>query len=148
MAVVAASPRYVVRGQAVRWHGLGGMPGARNVTAHLAFYNPIVHSSAIMRRPAIESVVGYDIGRRFHFDYDLWIRLARAGWTIGAVYAPLVAKRLHRGQKFEIHNRLPYLRSSAVAQAQAIRAVGAGSAQGSTLPGKAMSSRPKRYTAR
>jgi glycosyltransferase involved in cell wall biosynthesis len=49
MAVVAASPRYVVGGQAVRWGGLGGLPAARNVTAHLAFYNPIVHSSYTAR---------------------------------------------------------------------------------------------------
>jgi glycosyltransferase involved in cell wall biosynthesis len=136
MAVVAASPRYVGEGQAVRWQGLGAIPAARNVTAHLAFYNPIVHSSAIMRRAAIESVGGYDIGRRFHFDYDLWIRLARAGWIIGAVNAPLVAKRLHRGQKFEIHNRLPYLRSSAMAQAQAIHAVDAGSAAWVAMGGR------------
>jgi hypothetical protein len=52
------------------------------------------------------------------------------------VNAPLVAKRLHRGQKFEIHNRLPYLRSSAVAQAQAIRAVGAGSAAWVAMGGR------------
>lgn len=136
MAVVAASPRYVSQDEVVGWPALERRPIVRDVTSRLAYYNPIVHSSAMMRRTAVDAVGGYDGQRRTHVDYDLWIRLARAGWKIGVVDAPLVAKRLHAGQKFEVGNRLSYLYNSAITQAQAIRAVGGGSSAWAVLGGR------------
>jgi cellulose synthase/poly-beta-1,6-N-acetylglucosamine synthase-like glycosyltransferase len=136
LAVVAAAPRYVSGGETVAWQPLDYAPVVRDVTKWLAFYNPISHSSAIMRREALDAVNGYDPTRRTHVDYDLWIRLAAAGWRLGAVDAPLVAKRLHSGQKFELHQRLRYLWASAAMQAHAIRAVRGGSAAWVILAGR------------
>ncbi len=82
MAVVAAHPHYIAGGETVQWLRMESAPAIQDVTTHLAFYNPIIHSSAVMRRTAIESVGGYEVARRFHFDYDLWVRLARAGWRL------------------------------------------------------------------
>jgi glycosyltransferase involved in cell wall biosynthesis len=136
MAVVAASPYYIAAGEIARWDDDVGQPSVRDVTPYLAFYNPIVHSSAMMRRAAVTAVGGYDSLRTSHFDYDLWIRLARAGWKVGSVDRRLVAKRLHGGQKFEVGNRLAYLYKSAVTQADGIRAVGGGAAAWATLGGR------------
>jgi teichuronic acid biosynthesis glycosyltransferase TuaG len=136
MAVVAAHAHYISGGEKVQWLQMEGTPEIRDVTARLAFYNPIVHSSAVMRRTVIEAVGGYEVARRFHFDYDLWVRLARAGWRLGVVDAPLVAKRLHAGQKFERRHRLAYLRSSVITQTQAIRAVGGGIGAWASIVGR------------
>ena len=136
LAVVAAAPRYVANAEPITWPPVNGTPPPCDVTAALAFYNPVTHSSVIMRRQAVESVGGYDPGRQTHVDYDLWIRLAGAGWRLGTVNARLVAKRLHPGQKFELRNRLPYLWASAAIQAKAIRAVGGGPAAWASIPAR------------
>ena len=126
LAVVAARPRYIRADDRVAWPGLSGAPALIDVTAQLPFHNPLVHSSAMMWRARIDEVGGYQESRRRQFDYDLWIRLARAGGRVGVINAPLVGKRLHCGQKFERHHRLSYLHSSLVTQAQAIRVLGGG----------------------
>lgn len=127
VAVVAASPRYISVDENVTWaSGAVHDPLVRDVTAFVAFYNPIVHSSAMLRRSALNAVGGYDGARRTHVDYDLWIRLAGAGWRLAVAQAPLVAKRLHQGQHFERGHRLSYLWASALVQVQGIRAVHGG----------------------
>jgi glycosyltransferase involved in cell wall biosynthesis len=136
LAVVAASPQYITGDETARWPHIECGPMIRDVTSHLAFYNPIVHSSAVMRRPLVEAVGGYEATRRFQFDYDLWIRLARAGWRLGVVNVPMVAKRLHDGQKFERGHRVAYLLSSVITQAQAIRTVGGGTLAWATIGGR------------
>jgi hypothetical protein len=62
----------------------------------LLFHNPLVHSSMVARRAAIESVGSYRTLRRGQ-DYDLWLRLARAT-LIGRHNIPSVGYRQSAGQ--------------------------------------------------
>jgi glycosyltransferase involved in cell wall biosynthesis len=136
VAVVGASPRYVTDDGDVTWEPLAGLPQAFDVTSRVSFYNPVVHSGAIMRRAAIDAVGGYDPARRTHVDWDLWTRVAAAHWRLASFDARLVAKRLHRGQQFERRHRLSYVWASAQVQARAIRTVGGGAAGWATLAGR------------
>lgn len=95
-----------------------------DVTRLLARLSPVGHSSVLMRRRALEYVGGYDEERRAQYDYDLWVRLAEAGYRIGRINLRLAGKRIHLGQHFERRGRLRYLADSAVVQYRAIRVVG------------------------
>jgi glycosyltransferase involved in cell wall biosynthesis len=72
----------------------------RDVTRRIAQGNPIGHSGAVIHRPGILAVGGYDARLRILEDYDLWIRLAKAGRPLGVCRSVRVAKRYHDGQKF------------------------------------------------
>ena len=87
----------------------------------LGYYNPINHSSVLMRREAIHQVNGYNEQIKSQLDYDLWIRLAKHDWLIAKINSKLTAKRIHRQQNFESKNRLKYLTSSFHVQVRAIR---------------------------
>lgn len=67
------------------------------------------HPGAMIRRGALLGVGGYDERRKNLFDYDLWLRLAEKGHKLARISAPLIYKRLHKGQKFEESNRFEYL---------------------------------------
>jgi len=41
--------------------------------------NPIVHSTAVFRKAAVEAVGGYDEGLRGYMDWDLWLKVMRHG---------------------------------------------------------------------
>jgi len=97
-----------------------------DVTQLLARLCPVNHSSVLMKRSALEHVGGYDEERRSQYDYDLWVRLAEAGYRIGRIDLPLSGKRIHQGQQFERRRRLKYLLSSAAVQHRAIRVLGGG----------------------
>jgi glycosyltransferase involved in cell wall biosynthesis len=72
-------------------------PVGADVRRELLRRNPLVHSSLVMRRAALDEVGGYD-ARCFRVqDYDLLLRLAREG-GIGLIDQPFVAYRLHAGQ--------------------------------------------------
>jgi glycosyltransferase involved in cell wall biosynthesis len=126
VAVVSAAPRYAGAGDVIEWDPVAPDIVAGDVTRRLPYYNPIAHSSSIMRRAAVDAVGGYDPQRRTHLDYDLWIRLAAAGWRIARADARLMCKRLHDGQQFEHRERRAYVRASAEMQARAIAALHAG----------------------
>jgi cellulose synthase/poly-beta-1,6-N-acetylglucosamine synthase-like glycosyltransferase len=129
LVVVSAAPIYVgdgSDGDDITWTVHDTAPQSRDVTGRIAYYNPLTHSSALMRRSPVEAAGGYDSSRRTHVDYELWIRLAAHRWRLGAVDARMVAKRLHSGQKFERHRRLAYLWASGAMQARGIRAVNGG----------------------
>lgn len=70
---------------------------------------PIAHSAVMMRKASLERIGGYDTGRQALFDYDLWIRMAVAGFSIARTDAIVVYKRIHRAQSFERRKRLRYL---------------------------------------
>lgn len=93
----------------------------RDVTTRLGRTNPIGHSGSCISRVALEAVGGYDLSRQSHFDYDLWIRLARAGYRLGRSDSKRIAKRYHSGQKFA--HRPGYLWSSFQLQGRAIRSI-------------------------
>lgn len=63
----------------------------------LRWYNPLVQSSMMLRRSAVEAAGGYDPAARHLEDYDLWLRLAGVG-AIGVIPEPLVQYRIHADQ--------------------------------------------------
>jgi teichuronic acid biosynthesis glycosyltransferase TuaG len=106
------------------WQAIGGEDRVHDVAKALALSNPVCHSSVIMRRPAILRAGGYEEGRRFVLDYDLWVRCAAAGLRLGKLQMPLAAKRIHAGQYFLHTARLSYLVASLQVQTRAMRTVG------------------------
>lgn len=91
-----------------------------DVTRELLSYNPILHSSVMLRREAILAIGGYDARRKRQFDYDLWVRLALAGYQIGEIRAVLAAHRIHARQSYERERRLQYLLGSMEVQYRVI----------------------------
>lgn len=57
--------------------------------------NPLLHSSVVMRRSALERVHGYDESFRRAQDYDLWLRLSRTS-RMANLPDVLMQKRLAR----------------------------------------------------
>lgn len=86
--------------------------------------NPINHSSVLIRRKALDQVGGYAESLSSQIDYDLWIRLSGAGFSMAVLLEPHAGKRLHDGQSFEATNRLAYLRQSAATSLRAINELG------------------------
>jgi teichuronic acid biosynthesis glycosyltransferase TuaG len=97
-----------------------------DVTQAIAWGNPVCHSSVLMRKAAVIGVGGYEEARRFVFDYDLWTRCAAAGLRLGRIQIPLVAKRIHPGQKYLHTARVRYMYAGLCVHARAMRAVGVG----------------------
>jgi glycosyltransferase involved in cell wall biosynthesis len=58
--------------------------------------SPICHPSAMIRRAALDAIGGYREGA-FPEDYDLWLRLAAAGWRLAKVPRVLLRWRIHGG---------------------------------------------------
>lgn len=71
--------------------------GAERVKSTLLSRNPLVHSSVMMRRSALESVGGYDTRCARMQDYDLFLRLAEVG-AIDNMPDALTSYRVHPGQ--------------------------------------------------
>jgi len=71
-----------------------------NVDVALFKENPVVASSAMIRREAFGDVGGFDLVRSIlgAEDLDLWLRISRAGWCFQYVDAPLVYYRMHSQQ--------------------------------------------------
>lgn len=93
-----------VFGSAIRF-GRGRRPSptypsalnATEVETLLPFVCPLIHSSVLMRRSALESVGGYkDV--RFAEDYELWVRAAAAGKRLEKIALPVVGYRLGPAQ--------------------------------------------------
>ena len=59
--------------------------------------NPFVHSSVMIRRPALERVGGYDERLAVAQDYDLWLRMSRVT-RLANLPEPLVLRRLTPGR--------------------------------------------------
>jgi hypothetical protein len=64
----------------------------RDLRSALVRGNPLVHSSVMMQRPAIEQVGGYDPRFSFNHDYALWVSIAER-YAIAAVPEVLAVKR-------------------------------------------------------
>ncbi len=90
-------------------------------------YNPVNHSSVMMRRSLLEALDGYNTARRRQLDYDLWIRAAAAGAVQRIIDLPYTGKRIHSAQSFEVRDHLRYVLSSLQLQLGAIRALHADS---------------------
>ncbi len=126
--VLTTNSLYVGATQSPHWPELalpaGDLPVPRDISALLGRFNPVNHSSVMIRRGVLESVGGYNAARRAQLDYDLWIRLAVAGHRLHQLDLPLSAKRLHAAQSFEARVSASYIVSSFVLQNRAIRALG------------------------
>lgn len=61
--------------------------------------NPLCLSSAVVRRTAFESVEGFSLDRLLDpvADYDLWLRLASAGWGLLQANEPLLRYHMTPG---------------------------------------------------
>ncbi len=124
-AVLAGSGQLLIGedGGSIEW------PETANVTfsavnRSLPIYNPLCHSSVMLRRAALEAVGGYDATRRALFDWDLYIRLAARGGTLLKGSVPLAAKRIHDAQFFEGRLRAAYARECLRLQWRSLDALG------------------------
>ncbi|WP_206750858.1 glycosyltransferase [Halorubrum sp. SD690R] len=59
--------------------------------------NPFVHGSVMMRREAVEDVGGYNPLFKNSQDYDLWVRLDRAGYRLGSIQSVLYCLKREEG---------------------------------------------------
>lgn len=60
---------------------------------------PLFHPTVMFRREAVEQVGGYDETFQIGQDYDLWARLAAAGFRAAVLPNPLVMYRFHPDQQ-------------------------------------------------
>ncbi|MBC7842752.1 MAG: glycosyltransferase family 2 protein [Gemmatimonadaceae bacterium] len=74
-----------------------GAVHAADVRDLLISENPVIQSSAIVRRDAFMTAGGYDESMRFSEDYDLWTRVAETG-EFRHVNSTTVRRRMHAGQ--------------------------------------------------
>ena len=104
---------------------LSGEHGIEDVTTHLAYNNPITHSSVMFNRVKCEELGTdfYDENRPNNFDYDFWARIAENGGRLGRTPLILSSKRIHSAQSFENRKRFTYMRESLRIQLRCIRAV-------------------------
>jgi glycosyltransferase involved in cell wall biosynthesis len=123
-AVIGFNRLYIGAGEQPTWPEDSGAADAApvNVSKRVARENPISHSGAVIRRRWLLDLGGYAAERAGHFDYDLWIRIVKAGGQIGRTELIRVAKRYHAGQKFAATKG--YFLGSVLLQLQAIRVVG------------------------
>ena len=79
----------------IRW--LNGLRSATDIRRNLFVESPLAHPSVTMRREAYQQAGGY---RDFDGpeDYDLWLRIARAGWDLAKVPAVLLDWRDRPGR--------------------------------------------------
>jgi glycosyltransferase involved in cell wall biosynthesis len=92
----------------------------REVTELLAFYNPVLHSSWMVRRDILKEIGGYEQERKSMFDYSLLVRAVSKGHRIHLVPTELVAKRIHARQQFERGPRILYVLEMLKLQGEAI----------------------------
>lgn len=89
------------------------------VTGRLFMGNQISHIASVVRVDAIRSVRGYNESRHAQFDYDLWVRLADAGYRLFKCSVTVAGKRIHKAQSFERTKHLRYVISSVFVQYRA-----------------------------
>ena len=104
---------------------VSGPINERQIQGHtLMSYNPICHSSVMIRKSALLALKCYDESLAHLVDYDLWVRMAAAGYPLWLLESPLVYRRLHANQSFERRNRLTYLRDAFSLKRSAHRTLG------------------------
>jgi len=84
----------------------------------LLIENVFAHGSVILRRDAVMAAGGYDESCDFAQDYDLWLRLASAGFELGALPDVLYRHRVRPGRECDA----PSAGQSAVAARALLRA--------------------------
>jgi hypothetical protein len=87
-------------------------------------YNPVCYSSAMRQKSAVLSVNGYHEDRRFVLHYDLWVRAAAAGFRLGRIEMPLMAKRKYPGSIVPAFGALALFFARLKIQIRAVRVSG------------------------
>jgi glycosyltransferase involved in cell wall biosynthesis len=81
-----------------RWNELSaGLHCGPALAARLYAANPLPTSSVVLRRAALEAVGGFESPVRLAEDWDLWLRLAAAGWGFVSEPRAVVRYRRHPG---------------------------------------------------
>jgi glycosyltransferase involved in cell wall biosynthesis len=77
-----------------------------NIIVAMRRYNPIAHPSVMLRRSSVLAVGGYDemLGYLTE-DYDLWCRMAKAGYQFRNLSSALTRYRTHSGAAKATHLR-------------------------------------------
>ena len=97
----------------------------RDVSRSVVYFNPLGHSTLLLRREALEAIEGYNATRQSLFDWDLMLRLVLGGYKLGRIIVPpLHAHRIHSGQFFERGNRRRYVRAAYHLQREARKQLG------------------------
>jgi glycosyltransferase involved in cell wall biosynthesis len=107
----------LLRNAAGRDRVFHAVPSSQGVRRALAWGNPIVHTSVMMRRAAVEQAGAY-ADMQFE-DYDLWIRMA-AAFPLANIAAPLVVRRVRAGSRGRAGRRSAALALKARLQRTAI----------------------------
>lgn len=68
----------------------------------LSLSNPLVHSTAMIRKSAIVRAGGYSEAKSE--DYELWIRMQNSGYKMFRSWLPLVCYRFHHSQASQAEN--------------------------------------------
>lgn len=77
-----------------------------NIIVAMRRYNPIAHPSVMLRRSSVLAVGGYDEMRGYLTeDYDLWCRMAKAGYQFRNLPSALTRYRTHSGAAKATHLR-------------------------------------------
>lgn len=84
----------------------------RSVHNELYRANPLSHIGVVLDRDKVVAIGGYDEERTTQLDFDLWLRLAKAGYQLMKSEVIVGAKRLHSEQQFEHRNHLRYVINS------------------------------------
>jgi glycosyltransferase involved in cell wall biosynthesis len=86
--------RYYVMDEAGNYlHKIGLLPEG-NVLPELLCRNFLWMSAPLISRACLEQVGGFDEHLSTAADYDLWLRIAQAGYTFGCIQQPLGAYRI------------------------------------------------------
>lgn len=104
IAFLEGHPDIDVVGTAYEWidedgHAIGRpnvITDPNDIHRTLPRTNPLLHSSVVMRRPALDRASGYDESYRRAQDYDLWLRLSRTS-RMANLPEILMQKRLLSG---------------------------------------------------
>lgn len=90
VAVCSVSMEEYETGRLMRWEGYG-----EAVRARLLFGCCLYHPAILARTAALKAVGGYDATMPCAEDYDLWVRLAEAGYTLAVLPQVLLRYRTH-----------------------------------------------------
>jgi len=72
---------------------INGLCSHEDICRELFVESPLAHPSVMMRAEAVRAVGGYRVRPEWPEDYDLWMRMWRAGYRFGKVEEPLLRWR-------------------------------------------------------
>lgn len=93
----------------------------KNVSSKILLFNPLAHSSVMIRRQAFQEAGGFDNALGSNIDYYLWGMIIDKGWELCQLPLTLQAKRIHKAQMFENKKRISYLWTSLRVQREIIK---------------------------